>query len=420
MKTILINCCYISPVRGSEWSVAWNHIIYMSKFFKLIVLYGTSEWYIGEKSTLDKWLDNNRIENVEFVYVKPSLLTCLGEWLNKKGFIFAHYPAIKIWQRDAYKLAKRIIEDKEIDLIHHLGPIGYREPGFLWKIERPYIWGPIGGANNAPKGLMKGLPISAKLKQKIRSVTNQFKFKYNVRLRNAVKATDVLLTATSENHDKFKYYFKKESIIKPENSIIGDFSFNLDKYLGYDKLRLIVVGRLDAGKAVNILLEAISLMRNKDRIILDIVGDGPQKNQLVKQAQHLKINDQIIWHGLLPRGKAIEIFSAAHLHVICSISEGNPTTIWEAMIYGVPTLSFDHCGMHDSLKENIGWLIPIKELYDENIQSLANALDDLIINPKLLKVMAINTMESAQNNTWEKRALFFKKLYEDVIDGYKL
>lgn len=54
--------------------------------------------------------------------------------------------------------------------------------------------------------------------------------------------------------------------------------------------------------------------------------------------------------------KAVEMFKNAHMHIITSISEGNATTIWEAMSYGVPTLSFDHCGMLDTLS-NGSWNI---------------------------------------------------------------
>ena len=145
MNTIIINCCFISPYRGSEWAVAWNHVTKMSKYFKIIVLYGASGGYIGDNTEMVHWQESNFISNVEFIYVEPPLLTKFGENLNKKGFIYAHFPAFRLWQKRAYKIAKDIITTRKIDLIHHLGPIGYREPGYLWKLNLPYVCGAIGG-----------------------------------------------------------------------------------------------------------------------------------------------------------------------------------------------------------------------------------------------------------------------------------
>ena len=51
---------------------------------------------------------------------------------NQGDYRFYYY--YKKWQKKTYHLAKRIIQDDKIDLIHQLNMIGYREPGYLWKI----------------------------------------------------------------------------------------------------------------------------------------------------------------------------------------------------------------------------------------------------------------------------------------------
>ena len=37
--------------------------------------------------------------------------------------------------------------------------VGYREPGYLWKIEKPFVWGPIGGLENSPWRFLPSLGI---------------------------------------------------------------------------------------------------------------------------------------------------------------------------------------------------------------------------------------------------------------------
>ena len=58
---------------------------------------------------------------------------------------------------------KNIIENENFDLIHNLNPIGYREPGYLWKLNLPYIWGPIGGIPNRPSQLFTDLSLKNRI-----------------------------------------------------------------------------------------------------------------------------------------------------------------------------------------------------------------------------------------------------------------
>ena len=410
----------LSPYKGSEFSVAWNYVTEMSKDNDLTVLYGISGKHMGDCDEMETYIKDNPISGVNLVAVKPNRLANALNFLNRHDvFVYTFYFAYKVWQKLAYQKALELMRYNIFDLIHYVGMIGYREPGYLWKLGLPYVWGPVSGANNAPIQLMKRMSLSGKMKQLFRNFSNSLQFKYSRRLKKALKFTDILLTATSENHDKFLNVHGKDSICIPENAIIGNISLNQNKFVAPDKYRLIVVGTLDARKSVGILLEAMSLVKHKDKILLDIVGDGPLRSVLECQAQDLGINDLINWHGFLPRTKAVELFDSAHLHVITSVSEGNPTTIWEAMMHGVPTLSFDHCGMHDTLSDSCGILIPIKNTYEENLEAIASILDHLIENPERFKELAFNTLSRAKLNTWQHRRLFLNNLYTTLLSDPK-
>ncbi|RHS47306.1 glycosyltransferase [Tannerella sp. AF04-6] len=419
-KHILVLAYMLSPYKGSEFSVAWNYVTEMSKDNDLTVLYGISGKHMGDCEEMETFIKDNPIPGVNLIAVKPNGLANALNYLNRHDiFVYTFYYAYRVWQWLAYKKAMELMKYYDFDLIHYVGMIGYREPGYLWKLGLPYVWGPVSGANNAPLQLMKRMPFSGKMKQLFRNFANTLQFKYSSRLKKALKSTDILLTATSENHDKFLDVHGKDSICIPENAIIGNISLNQAKFIAPDKYRLIVVGTLDARKSVGILLEAVSLMKYKNKILLDIVGDGPLRGILESQAKNLGINDIINWHGLLPRTKAVELFDSAHLHVITSVSEGNPTTIWEAMMHGVPTLSFDHCGMHDSLRDGAGILIPIKNTYEENIEVIVSMLDHMIENPEKFKVLAFNTLSRAKLNTWLLRRQFLNNLYTALLSDKK-
>lgn len=418
---ILVMAYAISPYRGSEYAVAWNYVIHMSKKNNLTVLYGTSDEHIGETDTIDEYLKEHTVENVRFIAVKPNALTNLLNWPNRNGlFVYTFYYAFTTWQRTAYNMACEILRTEQFDLVHNVGPIGYREPGYLWKLGLPYVWGPVGGTNNAPQQLMKHMPLIGRMKQTFRNVANIIQFHTKHRLKLALKATDVLLTATSENQRKFKEVYHKNSFCFPENCITGKVILDESKFNNPSKYNIIVIGTLDARKSIHIFLESLVLVYNRNMLHVDIVGDGPLRDTLHKFSKENGLDKLITWHGQLPRIKAVKIFNSAHLHVITSVSEGNPTTIWEAMSYGVPTMSFDHCGMHDTICDRCGIRVPIAKRYKDCVADIARNIDELLEHPERFQQLARGVLECAKRYTWDEREkLLNEEIYIKAIENYK-
>ena len=316
--------------------------------------------------------------------------------------------------------SKEIIKTEHFDLVHNVGPIGYREPGYLWKLGLPYIWGPVGGANNAPLQLMKHMPLIGRMKQTFRNVANIIQFHTKHRLKLALKATDVLLTATSENQRKFKKVYHKDSIYFPENCITGEITLDESKFDNPSKYNIIAIGTLDSRKSIGIFLESLVQVYNRDMLHVDIVGDGPLRDNLQRFAKENGLDKLITWYGQLPRVKAVKVFNSAHLHVITSVSEGNPTTIWEAMSYGVPTMSFDHCGMHDTICDRCGIRVPIAKRYEDCVADIARNIDELLEHPERFHQLAHGVLECAKRYTWNEREKFLNEEIYVKETGYNL
>lgn len=419
MKHILILAYQLSPTKGSEYSVAWNYVTRMSKYNKLTVLYGVSGEHLGDCDEMEEFAKSTGLPNVTFICVKPNKWTNMLNWCNRHNFLnYTFYFAYQAWQKQVYKVAKSVMQNKKIDLIHFVGPTGYREPGYLWKLGLPYIWGPIGGANSNNLILTRNLSTISKLKFIFRNLANNIQLKYNKRLRKALQCTDLLLTSTSENQEIFKTVLHINSYYLPENSIASPTKLNKNKFNNVDKFHFIFVGSLIPRKAINILLEALVWIKHKEKIAVDIVGDGPERQVLEAFSEKHQLQSYINWYGQLPRNKAVELFNNAHMHVITSTSEGNPTTIWEAMSHGVPTISFDHCGMHDTICERCGIRIPIHN-YNQCVSDLANEIDELLEHPKRFEELAYGVLECAQKFTWEEREKILLNCYNIAINNYR-
>lgn len=418
MKDILILAYQISPTKGSEYSVAWNYVTRMSKYNRLTVIYGVSGEHLGDCGEMKEYLKRNYFPNVKFICVSPNQKTNILNWCNRHNFFnYTFYWAYRSWQKQVYDEVKNLMENKHFDLIHFVGPIGYREPGYLWKLGIPYLWGPIGGSNKTNVILQKHTSLLAWFKFRLRNVMNEIQLRKNKRLKLALENTDLLLTATTENQKKIERILHKKSSYLPENAIAADISLNVEKF-NTDKYHFVIIGSLIERKAVHILLESLIFVKHKDLLIIDIIGDGPTRSLLEEFSRKQNIDYIIRWHGHLSRIEAIKIFNSAHFHVITSLSEGNPTTIWEAMSHGVPTMSFDHCGMHDTICERCGVKIPIRS-YEQCVSDLAKNIDYLLEHPEKFEQLAYGVLECAKKYTWDDRELFLQKCYDQAIENFK-
>lgn len=141
----------ISPYKGSEASVSWNYVFSMQHYHKLTVLYGKG------KEDIEHYLQTNSMKNVTFYNLSP---------LPTTGNKLAHHISYNLnymkWQKNAYHQVKKWLKDGRIDIVHYLNPIGFKEPGFLWKLPIPYIWGPLQAVENLPLSLFPALSFKEK------------------------------------------------------------------------------------------------------------------------------------------------------------------------------------------------------------------------------------------------------------------
>ena len=416
---VLLLAYMVSPIRGSEYSVAWNHITWMAPHCDLTVLYGAAGDHMGDLEELADPAVRQTVPGVKFVAVPTPPL---ARWLNaanRRGWLtYSFYLAYRAWHLAAARMARRLIDAQPFDVVHYLGPIGYREPGALWKLDLPYVWGPIGGATHLSAALSRAIPIAGRAKLGLRTVVNWFQLRCSLRVRRALARADVLLTATTENQAIFRRVLDVDSVYLPENGIVGEVALNAAKFSDFTHLKLIWIGSLEARKALQLLVQAMQHMRHANRLEVHVVGDGPLRASLQAAVAAAGLSPQFIWHGKIGRDKVHGVLDEAHLHVVTSVSEGNPTTIWEAMACGVPTLSIDHCGMHDTVTEGAGLKVPVGP-YDQVVAGFASRLDELVEQPQRLQQMAEKVVADADRFHWKGRSAFWLGRYAEAIARHR-
>ena len=135
--------------------------------------------------------------------------------------------------------------------------------------------------------------------------------------------------------------------------------------------RLLFVGRLNAQKGVDRLLDAMARMRHA--VSLDIVGDGPDHGALHQRAVSLGLSTRVTFHGAQPHTALPPFYRRATALVVPSLLEGLGLVTVEAQLCGTPVVAFESGGITDTIAhEETGLLVP-----PGDVAALAAALDTL-------------------------------------------
>lgn len=413
MKSILLLAYAVSPTRGSEYSVGWNYVVELSKDNIVHLICGASGDHLGDTIELENYLKQNPIKNLYVHIVKPNAKINLINIFNKKGFGPAFYVAFRLWHKIVYKEAKEIIKKYHIDLIHQYNPIGFREPGYLWKLDKPFVWGPIGGANFVNMTLLKKKPLKIKVLFLLKNFITYLQLKYSYRVKKATLKASKLIFCCSEPMKNFEKYLKKGGVVISEQAVPEiNIKTNIIKR-DDGLLKIVQIGRLNEHKNTRFLLEALSIVKN-NKWHLYVIGDGNLRESLIELSQKLGIKNNVTWYGFRSRNEIFDILQNIDLHALTSLSEANTTVLYETRLFGIPTISLDQNGMHDTLANGNGILVPILS-YEETIQIFSKEIDKLIDDKELLNELKSKTKELISESNWSKKIIQYDKIYDEVL-----
>jgi glycosyltransferase involved in cell wall biosynthesis len=98
------------------------------------------------------------------------------------------------------------------------------------------------------------------------------------------------------------------------------------------------VGRLTPQKGFNFLIEAAKqVLDGNPNVIFLIIGDGPCREALLKQAKALNVDKKVIFTGI--RTDMGNMYNLMDIFVLSSLSEGLPLVVLEAMAMQKPVIA---------------------------------------------------------------------------------
>ena len=135
--------------------------------------------------------------------------------------------------------------------------------------------------------------------------------------------------------------------------------------------KLLYVGRLSVEKGVDILVEAAAILRKSNvKFSLKIVGEGREKEALIRAVSKLGLEDCVQFVPFMERVKLGDLYRSADITVIPSRSEPFGLTVAESMVAGTPVVGTSVGGIPYLVEDDVTGAV----VSSENPQALADAI----------------------------------------------
>jgi len=405
---ILISCYACSPLRGSEPGMGWRFVKEISKHHEVHVIVEKEKWESDIKQYLTKYPD--LATNLYFHFIAKKRNRKL-----RKIWPPSYYWFYKQWQKKAYQLAENLNNKENFDLIHQLNMVGYREPGYLWNIDKPFVWGPIGGMKNTPWSLFSIFNLHGKIFYGGRNIFNSLQLQLLKRPKlAAMRANNTLIAATPDIKNTILKLWNRDAEIITEVGVEQSVSTKINIREVDSNLNIVWSGQHTSGKALNILLKSLGKLPKNINWSLHILGTGKETKRWKKLAKSLHINTNCKWYGWIPRLEAEKIMKSGHLFCITSLKDLTSTVTLEAISLGLPVICLDHCGFSHVINDNCG--IKISVTTPKNIiLDFKNAIEYLYRDEILRQQLSRGAFLRAKKFLWEGKINKLNKIYKQLL-----
>jgi glycosyltransferase involved in cell wall biosynthesis len=147
-----------------------------------------------------------------------------------------------------------------------------------------------------------------------------------------------------------------------------------------------------------------------------VVGEGPERRGLEALARELGIDRRVHFLGHVTEERKWQLLAASNLFVSATQHEGFGLVYLEAMVVGLPLVTFDHGGQVDFLEDGRnGYIVPVGE-----VEALSRAISRIQSDPDTAARFAENNLREAPAHDIAGCAKGYEALFERLVSRSRL
>ena len=318
------------------------------------------------------------------------------------------------WQIHAYRVARRLHRQVGFDSFHQITFNNDWMPSFIGAfLPIPFLWGPVGGGQRVPAGLLNELDVKNRALERARSLGQSFWRHSYFRKRGARKAAAILVCNQETRQKLLPYnrslFFFPVNGISPEEFCQGPAPSPHPE----ERFRILFAGRLDPIKGLGLGLKAFEIFRRKfPQAVFEIVGSGPEETLLKKFVAERGLQSNVSFIPWLPRPELFRKMEQCDMLLFPSLRDGGGAVVVEAMSAGKPVIGLDLGGPGFHIRPEWGFKI-LPRNPGQVVREMAESMEKLCLDEGL---------RASLGRAARRRALEFyawDRLGERLFDIYR-
>lgn len=259
-----------------------------------------------------------------------------------------------ITQADERRLVRQLVKSVGATVVHEPIPVSPKAPSLMYDVGAPVVIGPMNGGMTYPPGFAS---MQSGAERALVNAARAAAAAVHIAIPGKRRAA-ALLVANERTRKALPPGVCPRVIELVENGVdLSLFSRQAGVVNPSARPRFAFMGRLVGWKAVDLLLEAMSLALREVDFELDVLGDGGERVSLERQARELGFTDRVRFRGFLPQRECAGALASADAFVLPSLYECGGAVVLEAMAMGLPVIATRWGGPADYLDAETGILV---------------------------------------------------------------
>jgi glycosyltransferase involved in cell wall biosynthesis len=402
---LLVSAYACEPGQGSEPGLGWKMPREMAQRHDVWVITRSNN-----RHAIELELAQRPVSNLHFHYFD---LPHWARWWKRRqrGVQLYYY----FWQVGAYLVARRLCHSVRFDIVQHVTFVKYWAPSFMALLPMPFIWGPVGGGESAPRAFLRDFGWRGRMYELIRAVARALG-EYDPFVRLSARRSALALATTEQTAERLRTLGASDVRVFSESGISDMELEELSQYRKTEvqPVRFISIGRLLHWKGFHLGIRAFARLDGLGAEYW-ILGDGPERRRLEALAEELGIADRVRFWGNVPRLEAFRRLGQCTALIHPSLHDSGGMVCLEAMASGRPVVCLDLGGPSMQVTEQSGFKVPALDP-DQAIRDIAAAMSSLARDPDRRARMGIAARSRVNEHfIWSSKRARLDAYYGDVV-----
>ncbi len=319
-----------------------------------------------------------------------------------------YYFEHKLWQRFGDE-----IRAGKWDIVHRITPLSPTTPSIIAgrcrRAGTPFVLGPLNGGVPWPPGFRKAQRKEGEWLHYVRDA-----YRLMPGYHSTYAHAAAVMAGSIATRGQLPPRASDRSIYLPENGIdAARFTTDGVRPIG-SPLRVAFVGRLVAYKGADMLIDAAADLVRDGKLVLDIIGDGPERDGLIQQVARLAIESGVKIDGWVQQAELPDRLRQSDVFGFPSVREFGGAVVLEAMALGLVPVIADYAGPAEHVTTDTGYKVPMGSR-DDVVAGFRRVFEELVSDPSGLPELGRRARQRILDcYTWSVKAEQVLHVYEWV------